>query len=73
MPTNQQRRDAAKRKLQRQLARREELDRARRQRLVIIGVVAAVLVISGGIWLFVTRGDSNTAADATTDTERSAW
>ncbi len=71
MPTNQQRREAAKRKLQRQLARREELDRARRQRLVIIGVVAAVLVISGGIWLFVTRGDSDTASDATTDTSAS--
>jgi len=43
VPTNQQRRDAAKRKLARQLQRREEQDRARRQRLVIIGVVAAVL------------------------------
>ena len=67
MPTNQQRRDAAKRKLERQLQRREQQDRARRQRLVIIGVVAAVLVISGGVWLFVTRDSgSNTAADAST-------
>ena len=47
MPTNQQRREAAKRKLQRQLDRREKQQRARRQRLIIIGVVAAVLVVSG--------------------------
>ncbi len=74
MPTNQQRRDAAKRKLERQLARREEQEKARRQRLVIIGVVAAVLVISGGIWLFVSRGDSSTAASdpSATDASESA-
>ncbi len=72
MPTNQQRRDAAKRKLERQLARREELERARRQRLVIVGVVAAVLVISGGIWLFVSRDNGSTAADPSTDTSESA-
>jgi len=69
VPTNQQRRDAAKRKLQRQLARREEQDRARRQRLVIVGVIAAVLVISGGVWLFVSRGSSsNTASNASSST-----
>lgn len=72
MPTNQQRRDAAKRKLERQLARRQELDRARRQRLVIVGVVAAVLVISGGIWLFVSRDNGSTAADPSTNTSESA-
>ena len=70
MPTNQQRRDAAKRKLARQLQRREEQDRARRQRLVIIGVIAAVLVISGGVWLFVSReSGTNTASDTTSTTE----
>lgn len=74
MPTNQQRRDAAKRKLQRQLQRREEQDRARRQRLVIVGVIAAVLVISGGVWLFLSRGStsSTTAADATSTTDTAA-
>lgn len=73
MPTNQQRRDAAKRKLERQLQRREEQDRARRQRMVIIGVVAAVLVISGAVWLFVSRDSgSDTASDtAATDTAAS--
>ena len=73
MPTNQQRRDAAKRKLERQLQRREQQDRARRQRLVIIGVVAAVLVISGGVWLFVSRDSNTTAADASaTDSAEAA-
>jgi peptidyl-prolyl cis-trans isomerase B (cyclophilin B) len=66
VPTNQQRRDAAKRKLERQLQRREQQDRARRQRLVIIGVIAAVLVISGGIWLFVTRDSGSNTADSST-------
>ena len=73
MPTNQQRRDAAKRKLARQLQRREEQDRARRQRLVIIGVIAAVLVISGGVWFFTTRDSAdNTASDATSSTDAAA-
>ena len=72
MPTNQQRRDAAKRKLQRQLARREEQDRARRQRLVIVGVIAAVLVISGGVWLFVSRGSESSTAASTEETAASS-
>jgi peptidyl-prolyl cis-trans isomerase B (cyclophilin B) len=73
VPTNQQRREAAKRKLQRQLARRDERDRARRQRLVIVGVVAAVLVISGGIWWVVSGRSSSTASsDTTSSTDASA-
>lgn len=68
MPTNQQRRDAAKRKLERQLARREAAERARKQRLVIIGVVAAVVVVAGGVWLWTSRGSSSTASDASTST-----
>ena len=68
MPTNQQRRDAAKRKLERQLARREAAERARKQRLVIIGVVAAVVVVAGGVWLWTSRGSSSTAADASSST-----
>jgi peptidyl-prolyl cis-trans isomerase B (cyclophilin B) len=66
VPTNQQRRDAAKRKLERQLARREAAERARRQRMVIIGVVAAVVIVAGGVWLFVSRDSASTAADEST-------
>jgi peptidyl-prolyl cis-trans isomerase B (cyclophilin B) len=68
VPTNQQRRDAAKRKLERQLARREAAERARRQRMVIIGVVAAVVVVAGGVWLWTSRNSSTTAADSASTT-----
>jgi len=64
VPTNQQRRDAAKRKLERQLARREAAERARKQRMVIIGVVAAVVIVAGGVWLFVAQKSANTASGA---------
>ncbi len=72
MPTNQQRREASRRKLERQLARRREQERARRQRLIVIGAVAAVLVISGGVWLFVSRGSSTTAAGPASSTGATA-
>lgn len=67
MPSNQQRREAAKRKLERQLVRRQERERGRRQRLIIVGVVATVLVIGGGIWYATSRGGnkSTTASDTT--------
>ncbi|SDP21375.1 peptidyl-prolyl cis-trans isomerase B (cyclophilin B) [Nakamurella panacisegetis] len=68
MPSNQQRREAAKRKLERQLVRREERERGRRQRLIVIGVVATVLVVAGGIWYATTRPKSSTAASDTTST-----
>lgn len=68
MPTNQQRRDAAKRKLERQLARREAAERARKQRIVIIGVVAAVVVVAGGVWLWTTRDSSSSASNASSST-----
>lgn len=69
VPTNQQRRAAAKRKLERQLARREA--RARRQRLLlIIGVVVAVAaLVAAGVFVFVPdrdESDSDTTAGDTT-------
>ena len=65
MPSNQQRREAAKRKLERQLVRREERERGRRQRLIIVGLVATVLVIGGGIWYATTRPKSSSVAGGT--------
>lgn len=63
MATNQQRREAAKRKLERQLARRAE--RARRRRIVGIGVtIGAVVVIAGLIVTLATRGDDSAAEPA---------
>ena len=64
MSSNQQRRDAAKRKLQRQNQRRVQQAKAAHQRLVIVGVIAAVLVIAGGAWLIsslVSRGNDTAA------------
>ncbi|MGV0834630.1 peptidylprolyl isomerase [Mycolicibacterium thermoresistibile] len=70
MPTNEQRRAAAKRKLERQLARREA--RARRQRLLgIIGAaVVVVAVVAAAVFFFVLNPDDSdpdtTAAQDTT-------
>lgn len=66
MPTNQQRRDAAKRKLERQLVRRQEMQKSRRQRTILAGVIAAVVVIAGVVY-FVTRppaAEDTSASDA---------
>lgn len=58
MSTNQQRREAAKRKLERQLSRRAE--RAKRRRVIgVVATVVAVLVVAGGIWFLTTVGDSD--------------
>jgi peptidyl-prolyl cis-trans isomerase B (cyclophilin B) len=71
VPTNQQRRDAAKRRLERQLVRRQQLQKSRRQRTIIGGVIAAVVVIAGVVF-FVTRErpaeDTSAAADGATST-----
>jgi peptidyl-prolyl cis-trans isomerase B (cyclophilin B) len=62
VPTNAQRRQAAKRKLERQLARREE--RARRRRIIaVVGSVVVVLLAVGGIyWLAAGNNDQSAAA-----------
>ncbi|MEO7126456.1 MAG: peptidylprolyl isomerase [Nakamurella sp.] len=52
MANNRQRRDAAKRKLQRQNEKRARQSGAMRQRVAIVGVVAAVLVVAGAVYLF---------------------
>lgn len=64
MPSNEQRREAAKRKLERQLVRRAQ--RARRRRITSISVTAVVvLVVVGGVWYLVANsGTSNTNAAA---------
>ncbi|MBY4274176.1 peptidylprolyl isomerase [Rhodococcus fascians] len=68
MPSNEQRREAAKRKLERQLVRRAERARRRKQLTIagsILGVVAVVAVVS--VVFVVTRGDddASTAQDST--------
>jgi peptidyl-prolyl cis-trans isomerase B (cyclophilin B) len=69
VPTNEQRRQAAKRKLERQLARRAE--RARRRRIVgvIVTVVAVVAAVGIVYWLANLGSSDNTAAASNTTTE----
>ncbi|HET6501571.1 MAG TPA: peptidylprolyl isomerase [Amycolatopsis sp.] len=63
MPTNQQRREAAKRKLERQLARRAE--RARRRKIIGVGVtVGVVVVVAGLVVFFVTTKNTGSSTDA---------
>ena len=63
MPSNEQRRQAAKRKLERQLARRVE--RARRRRLIAVVItIAAVVVVVGGIYVIATAGHGSPSAAA---------
>lgn len=67
MSSNQQRREAAKRKLQRQNQRRAQQAKSAHQRLVIVGVIAAVLVIAGGAWLITSlasRGNDTATGSA---------
>ncbi|MGY1618421.1 peptidylprolyl isomerase [Geodermatophilus sp. SYSU D00691] len=73
MPTNKQRRQAAQRRLQRQIERRAELARKRRRNLLILTAVLAVIVVGGAAWLIagVGGGDDDTAnaGETTTSTE----
>ncbi|MFE5642872.1 peptidylprolyl isomerase [Rhodococcus sp. NPDC056516] len=79
MPSNEQRREAAKRKLERQLERRAERARKRKQMTIAgtaLGVVVVVGVVGGLIW-FSNRSDddantTNTAADDSSLTPQTA-
>ncbi|BBZ17021.1 peptidylprolyl isomerase [Mycolicibacterium gadium] len=69
MPTNEQRRATAKRKLERQLERRAAKDRQRRI-FTIVGSVVGVLVVAGGVAaaVILTRDDSDSDTTAATGT-----
>ncbi|MFD4292317.1 peptidylprolyl isomerase [Rhodococcus sp. NPDC058532] len=67
MPSNEQRRQAAKRKLERQLERRAERERKRKRMTIAVSVLGAVVVVAAGAVVFgLTRSDDSvdTAADA---------
>ena len=66
MPTNEQRRATAKRKLERQLERRAAQERRRRLYTIIASAVAVVAVVAGVAAYFFTRSDSDSAATAAT-------
>lgn len=69
MPSNQERREAAKQKLERQLQERDKHERRKKQLTVAAAVGGAVLVIGAAVAVYaVTRGD-DTDATATDVTE----
>lgn len=72
MATNQQRREAAKRKLERQLVRRAE--RAKRRKIVGAGVVGGVVLIVAGVvvWVVNSGGSSGDTAAASPPPSSSA-
>ena len=73
MPSNAQRRQAAKRKLERQLARRAERERKRRQRNIGLTALGVIVAIGVGVTLWaVNRGDDESATTATGETEQSS-
>jgi peptidyl-prolyl cis-trans isomerase B (cyclophilin B) len=55
VPTNEQRRRAAKRKLERQIQRRTERARRRRQRLTVISVIGVVAVAAVAVGVYFLR------------------
>lgn len=75
MPTNEQRRAAAKRKLERQMERRAENERKRRQYTIIGSAVAAVVVVGAVVaTIVITNRDSGeeTASAPTSAPETSS-
>jgi peptidyl-prolyl cis-trans isomerase B (cyclophilin B) len=60
VPTNEQRRKAAKRKLERQIERRAERAKRRRQRLTLFSVVGVVAIVAAavGVYLIVNAPDT---------------
>jgi peptidyl-prolyl cis-trans isomerase B (cyclophilin B) len=59
VPTNEQRRQAAKRKLERQIVHRQERAQQRRRRLTIISAVVVVVLVVVAVGLYVTLSGSS--------------
>ena len=68
MPTNEQRRETAKRKLERQLERRAQQERKRRMMTIIGGAVAVVVVIAAAVGTYIVTHKDSGAATASADT-----
>ena len=73
MPTNEERRENAKRKLERQLQRREEQAKKRRTMTIVGGAAAALVVIAAVVaTVVITRNDSGNTASASTSESTSS-
>ena len=69
MPTTKQRRQTARRRLERQLVRRAEQARRRRMRTQVIASVVGVLVVLAAVWLVIVKtGDKKQPAAAASAT-----
>lgn len=64
MSTAKQRREAAHRKLERQIERRQEAERQRKQQMIILSLVATVIVIGLVVWMAVANSDSKSKNQA---------
>jgi peptidyl-prolyl cis-trans isomerase B (cyclophilin B) len=67
VPTSKQRRETARRRLERQLQRRQELAARRRRRNLVAAAALGVVLVLGAVWLIIARvgGDNTTAASTT--------
>ncbi len=69
MPSNQQRREAAKRKLERQLERRAERARKRKQMTIAGSIVGAIVVIAVGAVVVTLSGKDDNSTETTAASE----
>ncbi|GAB4585226.1 peptidylprolyl isomerase [Nocardia sp. IFM 10818] len=66
MPSNEQRRAAAKRKLERQLENRAQRARKRKQMTIAASALGVVVAVAAGVGIyFLTKGDDNASTTAT--------
>jgi peptidyl-prolyl cis-trans isomerase B (cyclophilin B) len=73
VPTTKQRRENARRRLERQIQRRQEAATARRRRNLITAAAFGVILVVGAVFLLVTKlGDDSTPAAATPTPSASA-
>ncbi|WP_067692032.1 peptidylprolyl isomerase [Nocardia jejuensis] len=69
MPSNEQRRAAAKRKLERQLANRAQRARKRKQLTIAASALGVVVAVAAGVGIyFLTRGDDSGTTSAASET-----
>lgn len=66
MPTSKQRRETARRRLERQIQRRQEVAARRRKRTVYVAAALSVLVVLGAVWLIVINVNDDPPAQAGT-------
>lgn len=71
MPSNAQRRRAAKRKLERQLERRAERERKRRRMTIALSAAGVVAVVAAGFALWAIGGDDDDIASDASSSEAS--